>query len=130
MTPPTSRRLKDVLIDIEKWEGQLREYYQGGGFTILDGTFYLLRGGACVLFHVTIRVIFSPSTLRAAQHSHAVGAHARARARARTHTPFQRISVGPASTQTWHVFLANISHSNQHASTSRRLHTPSDKRTG
>ena len=30
MTPPTSRRLADVLIDIEKWEGQLRDYYQCG----------------------------------------------------------------------------------------------------
>ena len=45
MTPPTSRRLGDVLTDIEKWEGQLREYYQCGGAVIPDGTKVLIVMG-------------------------------------------------------------------------------------
>ena len=45
MTPPTSRRLGDVLNDIEKWEGQLREYYQCGGAVIPDGTKVLIAMG-------------------------------------------------------------------------------------
>ena len=45
MTPPTSRRLGDVLTDIEKWEGQLREYYQCGGAVIPDGTKVLIAMG-------------------------------------------------------------------------------------
>ena len=39
MNPSTSKRLGDVLVDIEKWEGRLREYYhQCGGSTIPEGT--------------------------------------------------------------------------------------------
>lgn len=45
MTPPTSRRLGDVLNVIEKWEGQLREYYQCGGAVIPDGTKVLIAMG-------------------------------------------------------------------------------------
>ena len=38
MTPSTSRRLGDALVEIEKWEGQVREYYLCGEATIPDGT--------------------------------------------------------------------------------------------
>ena len=36
MNPPTSRRVGEVLTNIEKWEGQVKEYYQCGGPTIPD----------------------------------------------------------------------------------------------
>ena len=45
MTPPTSRKLVDVLVGIEIWEGQLREYYLCGGSGISDGTKVLIAMG-------------------------------------------------------------------------------------
>ena len=45
MSPSTSRKVGDVLIDIEKWESQLRKYCQCGGPTIPDGTKILIAMG-------------------------------------------------------------------------------------
>ena len=36
--PPTSKRLGDVLHDLDAWEGRLNEFYRCGGETIPDGT--------------------------------------------------------------------------------------------
>ena len=43
--PPTSRRVGDVLTDLDKWEGQLTKYYECGGPMVPDGTKVLIAMG-------------------------------------------------------------------------------------
>ena len=43
--PPTSRRLGDVLSDLDKWEGTLNEFYQCGGAPIPEATKVMIAMG-------------------------------------------------------------------------------------
>ena len=44
-SPPTSRKLTDVLTELENWETQLREYYECGGDVIPDETKLVIAMG-------------------------------------------------------------------------------------
>ena len=44
-SPPASRKLQDVMTDLDNWEGQLREYYECGGDTIPDKTKVVIAMG-------------------------------------------------------------------------------------
>ena len=43
--PPTSRKLGDVLSDLDNREGQLAEYYKCGGPVVPDGSKVLIAMG-------------------------------------------------------------------------------------
>ena len=43
--PPASRRLGDVLSDLDKWEGTLNEFYQCGGATVPEATKVMISMG-------------------------------------------------------------------------------------